>query len=305
MKLAQWSIILGVSSMALATVSPDSLDDKSSLQRRALESSEQDVHMFARSPIPPVIPTAQQPSGSSQSVLGPKLKARLDSLVNAGKKAKQSIVEAEQKMLRMGGSSQPLLTPKQQADVEQLEQNGKGLRQFIDESEKLGVRLGLPPGSVEFPDLNSELRANVEIGEKDKNQVEEMVNKAIQKALKPKQRTGSSSQQPSGSSQSVLGPKLKARLDSLVNAGKKAKQSIVEAEQKMLQMGGSSQPLLTPKQQADVEEMEQNGKKLRQFIDESEKLGVRLRHPPGSVEFPNLDSESKADVEGWEKEKIK
>ncbi|KAK6091364.1 hypothetical protein MT418_008148 [Batrachochytrium dendrobatidis] len=126
-------------------------------------------------------------------------------------------------MLQMGGSSQPLLTPKQQADVEQLEQNGKKLRQFIDESEKLGVRLRHPPGSVEFPDLNSELRANVEIGEKDKNQVEEMVNKAIQKALKPKQRTGSSSQQPSDSSQQPK-DKLRDALDRANQRDSKPKQ---------------------------------------------------------------------------------
>ncbi|KAJ8329439.1 hypothetical protein QVD99_006451 [Batrachochytrium dendrobatidis] len=52
MRLTQWGILLGVSSMALAAVSPDSSDDKSNLQRRALESPEQGVHLFARSPTP-------------------------------------------------------------------------------------------------------------------------------------------------------------------------------------------------------------------------------------------------------------
>ncbi|KAK5673635.1 hypothetical protein QVD99_001072 [Batrachochytrium dendrobatidis] len=56
MKLVQWSIVLGFSSMALAAVPSDSPEDNPNLQRRALELElpEQDVHMFARSPIPPV-----------------------------------------------------------------------------------------------------------------------------------------------------------------------------------------------------------------------------------------------------------
>ncbi|KAK6092999.1 hypothetical protein MT418_006986 [Batrachochytrium dendrobatidis] len=58
MKLAQWNIVLGASSMALAAVSSGNSGHEFHLQRRALELSEQDMHLFARSPIP-VIPTVQ------------------------------------------------------------------------------------------------------------------------------------------------------------------------------------------------------------------------------------------------------
>ncbi|KAK5670277.1 hypothetical protein QVD99_003294 [Batrachochytrium dendrobatidis] len=54
MKLAQWSIILGASSMALAATPAINPGHEFHLQRRALELPEQDVHLFARSPIPPI-----------------------------------------------------------------------------------------------------------------------------------------------------------------------------------------------------------------------------------------------------------
>ncbi|KAJ8322512.1 hypothetical protein O5D80_001904 [Batrachochytrium dendrobatidis] len=69
MKLVQWSIVLGFSSMALAAVPSDSPEDNPNLQRRALELElpEQDVHMFARSPMPQVLDSDSMPGGSGQS----------------------------------------------------------------------------------------------------------------------------------------------------------------------------------------------------------------------------------------------
>ncbi|KAJ8324324.1 hypothetical protein O5D80_006401 [Batrachochytrium dendrobatidis] len=112
MKLVQLNILLGVSSMALAATPAINSEHESHLQRRALELSEQDVHMFARSPIP-VIPIAQGiadggtlsgiqqnptnavPGNSGQSIWTPELKARINGLANIGGKAKESIAQAE------------------------------------------------------------------------------------------------------------------------------------------------------------------------------------------------------------------
>ncbi|KAK5673627.1 hypothetical protein QVD99_001064 [Batrachochytrium dendrobatidis] len=67
MKLVQLNILLGVSSMALAATPAINSEHESHLQRRALELPEQDVHMFARSPIPQVLDSDSMPGGSGQS----------------------------------------------------------------------------------------------------------------------------------------------------------------------------------------------------------------------------------------------
>ncbi|KAK5665482.1 hypothetical protein QVD99_007830 [Batrachochytrium dendrobatidis] len=116
MKLAQWSIILGASSMALAAVSPDSSDDKSNLQRRALESSEQDVHMFARSPIPPVNMTPEE-----KAILK-SMEEERDKLKDALEKAKQRETELNQRSKDEGLDQASQLSPELRSEVERLAQ---------------------------------------------------------------------------------------------------------------------------------------------------------------------------------------
>ncbi|KAK6091701.1 hypothetical protein MT418_007820 [Batrachochytrium dendrobatidis] len=124
MKLAQWSIILGASSMALAAVSPDSSDDKSSLQRRALESSEQDVHMFARSPIPPVNMTPEE-----KAILK-SMEEERDKLKDALEKAKQRETELNQRSKDEGLDQASQLSPERKNTGMILFRNISGVQSY-------------------------------------------------------------------------------------------------------------------------------------------------------------------------------
>ncbi|EGF81978.1 hypothetical protein BATDEDRAFT_23755 [Batrachochytrium dendrobatidis JAM81] len=223
MKLVQWSILLGVSSMALAATPAINLEHESHLQRRALELSEQDVHMFARSPIP-VIPTAQGiadggtlsgiqqnptnavPGNSGQSIWTPELKARINGLANIGGKAKESIAQAER---NMGSSGQPLLNSQQKASLEKISQDGQRLKRIIDHVDKTGVHLGQPLGSLGFSDLSPKTRANLINLEGAKRRLEENVNRVIQKVPKSKQQPGGSKLP------ERISPQMKERITSL------------------------------------------------------------------------------------------
>ncbi|OAJ44717.1 hypothetical protein BDEG_27919 [Batrachochytrium dendrobatidis JEL423] len=102
--------------MALAAVSPDSSDDKSNLQRRALESSEQDVHMFARSPIPPVNMTPEE-----KAILK-SMEEERDKLKDALEKAKQRETELNQRSKDEGLDQASQLSPELRSEVERLAQ---------------------------------------------------------------------------------------------------------------------------------------------------------------------------------------
>ncbi|OAJ40759.1 hypothetical protein BDEG_24459 [Batrachochytrium dendrobatidis JEL423] len=196
--------------MALAATPAINLEHESHSQRRALELPEQDMHLFARSPIP-VIPTAQGiadggtlsgiqqnptnavPENSGQSIWNPKLKARLDGLVNIGDKAKESIAQAER---NMGSSGQPLLNSQQKASLEKIALDGRELKQFMNRAEQSEVYSKYPPDSIKFSHLDKVSRDWLKELEGRTKKLEKTVNRAIQKVPKSNQHPGGSGQVP-------------------------------------------------------------------------------------------------------------
>ncbi|OAJ44733.1 hypothetical protein BDEG_27934 [Batrachochytrium dendrobatidis JEL423] len=124
--------------MALAATPAINPGHEFHLQRRALELPEQDVHLFARSPIPPVIPAAQQPGGSDLSAFSPELKARIDSIVSIGDKARETLALADKKMESSGRSP---LTPDEEKSTTPIT-GGQKLKLHILMGDQMNLQSG-------------------------------------------------------------------------------------------------------------------------------------------------------------------
>ncbi|KAK6092990.1 hypothetical protein MT418_006976 [Batrachochytrium dendrobatidis] len=213
MKLAQWNIVLGASSMALAAVSSGNSGHEFHLQRRALELSEQDMHLFARSPIP-VIPTVQgmsdggtlsgiqqklidtvpgnsgQSGGSGQAPGSsgqanpvnptPKVDSGFNSPISAGDKVRGTLDRANQRGIHV--ENQPS-GPSQQSGSSSQQPGGSSSRR----------RVISPEMQAKIAKIEQQMQGNNGLGN--------TMSRAGQNSPEPPQRPGGLDQQPGGSGQ--------------------------------------------------------------------------------------------------------